>query len=116
MKPRMMNKKNKIKIERQVNLMEKYFWVIYFVECHEVMLAETAEIAYAIMKEHIDSIDELNEPLVVGGTIKTVKDSCLEELDEDYQRVLASGAEDFGVMDVCHAELVPLYDHWGREE
>lgn len=115
MKLRMMNKKTEIKTERQVNLVKKYIWVIYFVECHEVMLAETEEIAYAIMKKHIENIDELNEPLVVGGIIKTVKDSCLEELDEDYQRVLASGAEDFGVMDVCHAELAPLYSHWKGE-
>lgn len=91
--------------------MEKYLWVIFFTECHEIMLAETEEIAYAIMKEYIDNIGELNVPLTEGST-KTVKDACFEELDEDYQRVLASGAEDFGVMDVCHAELAPLYSHW----
>lgn len=91
--------------------MEKYFWVIFFTDRDEIMLAETEEVAYAIMKEHIENISELNEPLVTGWTVKTVKDSCLEELDEDYQRVLASGAEDFGVMDVCHAELVPLHSY-----
>lgn len=95
--------------------MEKYIWVIYFVECHEVMLAETAEVAYTIMKEYIDNIDELNETLVTGGIIRTLKELCFEELDEDYQRVLASGAEDFGVMDVCHAELAPLYSYWKGE-
>ena len=87
----------------------KYIWVIYFTNLPSVMTATTEEVAYEIMEAHIKNITELNLP-VPGDPSKTVRDVYLEELASDYERVLAGDADDFGILDVCHAELAPLYD------
>lgn len=75
-------------------------WVIFFSEYHEIVVAKTEEIAYEIMKNNISNMEESED----------WKKEALEELASDYERVLATGAEDFGVMNVCHAELTSSFE------
>lgn len=97
----------------------KYIWAIHYVDrydCvdrYDMMAAGDMDTAYKIMKSYIKNISELNVPSKKTGTIM---DEALDELYTHYCWCKDSEGSNFGVADICYAEQVPLYDHWGREE